>query len=131
MSLFRLLLKMNSKVVTLFAAIYCILDIAHVSGFSGQLSRRQSLQAVVGGIATAALPSVVPLLPASAVVDEETPRVVTRMGGLLVSADLCEWVFVPPISIYTHSVCGVWSLLSRNNYFFLYLLLCYIYTIIS
>jgi hypothetical protein len=77
-------MMINSKTVTLIAAISCIFDIGSVSGFSGQLSRRQSLHAVVGGIATAALPSVVPLLPANAVVSEETPRVVTRMGGLLV-----------------------------------------------
>lgn len=34
-------------------------------------------------MATAVVPSLVSLLPANAVVDEETPRVVTRMGGLL------------------------------------------------
>eukprot|EP00536_Pseudo-nitzschia_multiseries_P010083 jgi/Psemu1/319785/estExt_fgenesh1_pm.C_2960005 len=43
--------------------------------------RVRSIQALVGGIATTA--SVLPLLPANAVVDEETPRIVTRMGGLL------------------------------------------------
>ena len=73
------------------------------------MSRRQSLQAVVGGVATAVVPSVVSLLPAFAddeeapavtttveeeappppkpkyvvQIDEETPRIVTRMGGLL------------------------------------------------
>jgi photosystem II oxygen-evolving enhancer protein 2 len=74
------------------------------------MSRRQSLQAVVGGVATAVVPSVVSLLPAFAEdeeapaatttaeeeapppppkpkyvaqIDEETPRTLTRMGGLL------------------------------------------------
>lgn len=51
--------------------------------FSPQVSRRESFQALVGGVATAVLPCVFPLLPANAVVDEETPRIVTRMGGLL------------------------------------------------
>ncbi len=54
-----------------------------VSAFSPELSRRQSFEAVVGGVATAVVPSLVSLLPANAVIDEETPRVVTRMGGLL------------------------------------------------
>ena len=54
-----------------------------VGAFSPELSRRQSLEAVVGGVATAVVPSLVSLLPANAVVDEETPRIVTRMGGLL------------------------------------------------
>lgn len=75
----------------------------------GMMSRRQSLQAVVGGVATAVVPTVVSLLPAFAddeetlavtttaeeqapppskpkyvaQIDEETPRTVTRMGGLL------------------------------------------------
>ena len=55
-----------------------------VSGFSVD-SRREMLQkAIVGGVAVAA-PAAFQVLPANAVVDEETPRVVTRMGGLLVS----------------------------------------------
>jgi hypothetical protein len=33
-------------------------------------------------------PSLLSILPANAVVDEETPRVTTRMGGLLVRAIL-------------------------------------------
>ena len=53
------------------------------SAFSPELSRRQSFEAVVGGMATAVVPSLVALFPANAVVDEETPRIVTRMGGLL------------------------------------------------
>ena len=59
-----------------------------VSGFS-VLDRRQAIQkALVGGVAasTAALlpGGVGGILPANAVVDEETPRTTTRMGGLLV-----------------------------------------------
>ena len=54
---------------------------ASASGFSMEVSRRNAIQAVVGGAATAVLPTI---LPANAVVDEETPRVITRMGGLLV-----------------------------------------------
>jgi hypothetical protein len=72
-----------------------------------QLSRRESLQALIGGVATAIVPSVVSILPALAAegdeevaevaevavapkvvyhsaLTEETPRSVTRMGGLLV-----------------------------------------------
>jgi hypothetical protein len=54
------------------------------SGFSMETSRRQAIQAAMGGIATAVAPSLISILPANAVVDEETPRSVTRMGGLLV-----------------------------------------------
>ncbi|OEU20888.1 Mog1p/PsbP-like protein [Fragilariopsis cylindrus CCMP1102] len=81
-----------------------------------QLSRRESLQALIGGVATAIVPSVVSILPALAAegdeeaavvaevapevapevavapkvvyhsaLTEETPRSVTRMGGLLES----------------------------------------------
>jgi hypothetical protein len=58
------------------------------NGFSvGDVSRREMLQkAVIGGVAVAA-PAAFQVLPANAVVDEETPRVVTRMGGLLVSSN--------------------------------------------
>lgn len=63
-------------------AFVCTL-LSGVGAFSPELSRRQSLEAVVGGVATAVVPSLVSLLPANAVVDEETPRIVTRMGGLL------------------------------------------------
>lgn len=58
---------------------------SNVSALSNGLSRRQSLEALVGGVATTVLaPSVIPVLSANAVVTDETPRVVTRMGGLLV-----------------------------------------------
>lgn len=63
-------------------AFVCTL-LSGASAFSPELSRRQSFEAVVGGMATAVVPSLVALLPANAVVDEETPRIVTRMGGLL------------------------------------------------
>jgi len=53
------------------------------SALSVEFSRRESLQALVGGVASAVAPSVLSILPANAVVDEETPRAVTRMGGLL------------------------------------------------
>lgn len=54
------------------------------SAFSVEKSRRQAIQAIGGGVATAIAPGVIAVLPANAVVSEETPRVVTRMGGLLV-----------------------------------------------
>lgn len=66
----------QSTIVALFA----FLSGAHAFSPT-EISRRESIQALVGGIATTA--SVLPLLPANAVVDEETPRIVTRMGGLL------------------------------------------------
>jgi hypothetical protein len=50
---------------------------------NADVSRRESfanVAAIVGGIAGLALPKV-----ASAMPDEETPRVIARMGGLLVS----------------------------------------------
>merc|ERR1719276_396553 len=58
---------------------------APVSAFSVEQSRRQACQAIAGGMATVIAPSVISVLPANAVVDEETPRIVTRMGGLLES----------------------------------------------
>jgi hypothetical protein len=78
---------MNQKATTITliaAAVFAVLEMDGASAFSGEFSRRESLQALVGGVATAVMPSVIPVLPANAVVDEETPRVVTRMGGLLV-----------------------------------------------
>lgn len=81
-------MMMNPKATTITliaaAAVCAVLDLDGVSAFSAEFSRRQSLQAVIGGVATAVAPSIIPVLPANAVVDEETPRVVTRMGGLLV-----------------------------------------------
>lgn len=75
--------------LSLFAAAAAVVACASsyldgVSAFSGDLfSRRESLQALVGGVATAAaIPAL--LFPANAAVTEETPRTVTRMGGLLV-----------------------------------------------
>lgn len=47
------------------------------------LSRRQAIQAAIVG---AVGPGLVSVFPANAVVEEETPRVVTRMGGLLVGS---------------------------------------------
>jgi hypothetical protein len=61
---------------------------ACVSGFSLEVSRREAFKAAltgVAGIATVAAPSFLSTMPAFAVVSEETPRIVTRMGGLLVS----------------------------------------------
>lgn len=57
------------------------------SGFSVETSRRQAIQAAIGGVATAVAPSLISVLPANAVVSEETPRTITRMGGFLVSFD--------------------------------------------
>lgn len=66
-----------------YAIVAFFAYLSGVHGFSPEVSRRQTFQALVGGVATAVVPSVLPLLPANAVVDEETPRIVTRMGGLL------------------------------------------------
>ncbi|CAJ1931103.1 unnamed protein product [Cylindrotheca closterium] len=66
------------------AALFVALS-ASASAFSVEQSRRQAIQAVVGGMASVIAPSVISVLPANAVVSEETPRVVTRMGGLLES----------------------------------------------
>ena len=59
------------------------------SGFSvgdnSHLSRREAFQAAIGGMATVVAPTLIAgSMPAYAVVDEETPRITTRMGGLLV-----------------------------------------------
>jgi photosystem II oxygen-evolving enhancer protein 2 len=67
---------------SLLALVVCYL-FSGAGAFSPEMSRRQSMQAAIGGVATAVVPSILPLLPANAVIDEETPRVVTRMGGLL------------------------------------------------
>lgn len=64
-------------------AIILTASLAVVSGFS--VDRRQAItHAAAGGFATVVAPALLNILPAVAVVDEETPRVVTRMGGLLV-----------------------------------------------
>ena len=65
------------------ATILCSV-LSGAAGFSVETSRREAIQAAMGGIATAVAPSLIAVLPANAVVDEETPRVITRMGGLLV-----------------------------------------------
>mmetsp|Transcript_22526 Transcript_22526/g.62729 ORF Transcript_22526/g.62729 Transcript_22526/m.62729 type:complete len:220 (-) Transcript_22526:164-823(-) len=72
-----MMMKKQYAIVAFFAYL------SGVHGFSPEVSRRQTFRTLVGGVATAVVPSVLPLLPANAVVDEETPRVVTRMGGLL------------------------------------------------
>jgi hypothetical protein len=75
----------SATTVALVAVAFCaILDFDSVKAFSEGVSRRQSLQAIIGGVATAVTPAIIPVLPSSALVDEETPRIVTRMGGLLV-----------------------------------------------
>lgn len=61
------------------------------AAFSVDVSRRQAIQAAFTGAATLAAPGLV--FPANAAVSEETPRVVTRMGGLLVS--FSEFHFIP------------------------------------
>mmetsp|Transcript_14950 Transcript_14950/g.34682 ORF Transcript_14950/g.34682 Transcript_14950/m.34682 type:complete len:257 (+) Transcript_14950:153-923(+) len=111
---------MMTKVSVSASALICTL-LSGAGALSPEMSRRQSLQAVIGGMATGIVPSVVSLLPANADEDalaatatetapdsppavtktdeeappvvekpryvstlsEETPRVVTRMGGLL------------------------------------------------
>lgn len=53
------------------------------SAFSVDLSRREAIQAAIAG-AAAVGPALISVFPANAMPSEETPRVVTRMGGLLV-----------------------------------------------
>ena len=78
-------MMMNKKATITFLAA-AILVGENVSAFSSELNRRQSLQALVGGVASAAVvaPTVVVPEIANALPSDETPRVVTRMGGLLV-----------------------------------------------
>lgn len=110
-----MMLKGSTIVAT--CALLAVVQLGNeASAFSIELSRRESLQALIGGVATAVAPSVVSIFPAyaegdeetaSAVVatedapkveeavpeppppkytssiSEETPRSVTRMGGLL------------------------------------------------
>lgn len=83
-----MMIKKGSTTIALTCVLSLVarLLISRVSAFSGvEMSRRQNMQALVGGVVTAVVPVVVPVLPARAVIDEETPRVVTRMGGLLES----------------------------------------------
>ena len=68
-------------VCSIFAAL--LLGGGGVSAFSVDVSRREAIQAAFAGAAAIA-PSLVSVLPANAMPDEETPRVITRMGGLLV-----------------------------------------------
>ena len=60
------------------------LSAPNASAFSVDLSRRRAIQAAAAGVASAVVPGIVSTKPANAEVSEETPRVVTRMGGLLV-----------------------------------------------
>ena len=74
----------KNATITFLAAAICLAAVGNVSAFSSkELNRRESLQALVGGVATAVIPAVVPQI-ANALPSDETPRVVTRMGGLLV-----------------------------------------------
>ena len=51
------------------------------------LSRRQALQSAFAGTAAVVTATSGSVLPANAIPSEETPRIVTRMGGLLVCLD--------------------------------------------
>lgn len=53
------------------------------SAFSVDISRREAIQAAVASVATVVTTGFV-ALPANAIPSEETPRTITRMGGLLV-----------------------------------------------
>jgi hypothetical protein len=78
--------KVKTVIVVMIAIVASTLDMDKVMGFSRELSRRQSFEGVAT-VATVLASHIFPpvVLPANAVVDEETPRIVTRMGGLLVS----------------------------------------------
>lgn len=74
---------MMSQVAALVVSL-CIITqqcVTKTDAFSVELSRRESL-ALVGGMSTIAS-NTFTVFPVNALVDEETPRVVTRMGGLL------------------------------------------------
>mmetsp|Transcript_99929 Transcript_99929/g.279918 ORF Transcript_99929/g.279918 Transcript_99929/m.279918 type:complete len:219 (+) Transcript_99929:68-724(+) len=73
-------MKTTTQVVLLVAAAWMLIGSA--SAFSVDLSRREAIQAAIAG-AAAVGPALISVFPANAMPSEETPRVVTRMGGLL------------------------------------------------
>jgi photosystem II oxygen-evolving enhancer protein 2 len=81
----KLNMTLLNKATILLTILVASSTTSSVSGFSVDISRRQAIQAVAGGLATVVAPSLVSILPANAVVDEETPRVTSRMGGNLES----------------------------------------------
>jgi hypothetical protein len=95
-----------------FNAAILLTTISAASGFSMETSRRQAIQAAIGGIATAIAPSLVSVLPANAVVDEETPRVITRQGGLLVRFHLFRFALGSLFQMLTLLVVSSWNLLN-------------------
>lgn len=92
-----------------FTPVFCLLVAANTfqsaEAFSTELSRRQvfvKTANVVGGVAsTVALPSL-----ATAEVSEETPRLVTRMGGLLVGFIFCCCDVDCPLNCCTTNKCS-------------------------
>jgi hypothetical protein len=102
---------------TILLTILVVSSTSSVSGFSVDISRRQAIQAVAGGLATAVAPSLVSILPANAVVDEETPRVTSRMGGNLVRY---TWLGSSP---YPHSMYEEDSLILPSS-LFIFVLVC-------
>jgi hypothetical protein len=137
---------MMMKGSTTIAVTCAVLLVAQLSNeacaFSiEQLSRRESLQALIGGVATAIVPSVVSILPALAeegdeevaaaevavapkvvyhsTLDEETPRSVTRMGGLLVGL-LSSHSIIPVFCVFIRQS-NIFCRLTPNfgNYLFI------------
>ena len=66
--------------MAIFCKVVLICFLAAASAFSVDINRRNAIQAAVAGVSSAVIPAI---LPANAEVSEETPRTITRMGGLL------------------------------------------------
>lgn len=110
--IFALLYRSNTMTMTLVFSLLAVSTMPQgAASFSLGLSRRQTFAQtanVAGSIATAVA---FPNLGANAEVTEETPRVVTRMGGLLVSLYLAvggDQLLFP---------CAIgWSLILKINF---------------
>jgi hypothetical protein len=83
------------------AASWLLMLGGSASAFSVNLSRRKAIQAAIAGVAAA--PSLFSVLPANDLPSEETPGVVTRMGGVLVGNFLVK-MMTPTYCFWTISL---------------------------